>query len=251
MIHYSQRAPAWKNNIIGMSDTKTIGDYGCLLADVAMVCTKYGHNVNPGELNEKYRAVAGFSGANLIVRLINSIYPDIYQDNLITCMDVEAPLSLIDEYLNAGKPVIVQLDQSPNAGHQEHWVVIVDKVGDDYTIYDPWDLSSSGKSLVKSYGFASLDPSHIITAVLTIGSTGMQQTISTNDNYNSTVVAVAGAALRRERNISSDTWLAYLPYGIRLKAGSSKEIIDGYTMRAITCYMAENDVDGTEILKLD
>jgi hypothetical protein len=45
--------------------------------------------------------------------------------------------------------------------------------------------------------------------------------------------------------------LVYLPYGTRLTAGSSLEIIDGYTMRAITCYMAEKDIDGTEILKMD
>jgi hypothetical protein len=251
MIHYSQQNQQWKDNIIGMSDTMTIGNYGCLLTCIAMVCTKYGHDVTPGELNEKYQSVAGFSGANLIVRLINSIYPNIYQDNLITCKDIEAPLSMIDEYLDACNPVIVQLDQSPIEGHQEHWVVIAEKIGDDYTIYDPWDLSSSGKSLVKSYGFASLDPARIITSVLTIGFTGMHQTIPVNDNYNSTIVATSGAALRRKREISSDTWLVYLPYGTRLTAGSSLEIIDGYTMRAITCYMAEKDIDGTEILKMD
>ena len=38
----------------------------------------------------------------------------------------------------AGQPVIVEVDFSPAAGLQTHWVVLYAKQGNDYLMLDPW-----------------------------------------------------------------------------------------------------------------
>ena len=52
--------------------------------------------------------------------------------------DTDAPLSQIDASLAKGQPVLVEVDSSPKAGLQTHWVVLYKKQGDDYLMLDPW-----------------------------------------------------------------------------------------------------------------
>ncbi len=246
MIHYSQRDPRWANWIIGQTADKTMSEYGCLLCCIAMVCTEFGHDIDPAELNEKYRGVGGFDGANLIIRYINSFYPTVFQEELIPCgKDIDAPLSLIDELITY-MPVIVQLDSSPVEGHQEHWVVITGKQNGDYIIQDPWELESNGTFLIDRYGFDSKDPAKIITSVLVLGHTQAQQ-----DDCNAAVVAPYGVALRNAPHVAFNTFLTYLPYTTRIKVSNNVIENGGYRMREVICYMAEHDTDGTELLRID
>jgi hypothetical protein len=71
-------------------------------------------------------------------------------------------MSAIDDALMCGKPVLIELDRSPSPNFQNHWVVIFNKQGDDYLIYDPWTIPTrESESLITKYGFSG-SPAQII-----------------------------------------------------------------------------------------
>lgn len=150
----SQQDPRWSSKLLGTSPSFTIGKYGCLLTCLAMVANGLGESESPDTLNAKMVAVNGFEGANIICPKIGDALPKIYLKNRIPCQNVPAPIDEIDANLAIGKPVIVQVDSSPSAGVQTHWVVITGKVGSDYAIADPWPYptDTSQVLLTQRYG---------------------------------------------------------------------------------------------------
>jgi hypothetical protein len=87
--------------------------------------------------------------------------------SFVLCRTQPAPIAPIDASIAAGKPVVVELDQSHAAGLQNHWVVLAQRRGDDYLMHDPWPspAESGGASLMARYGFAGL-PEQVITAAV-------------------------------------------------------------------------------------
>jgi hypothetical protein len=132
-----------------------------------MVSTAYGHDVTPDQLDDSMRQAGGFQGAFLMPVFINKAVQGMRQVNYIECSKQPAPLAEIDSYLLAGKPVIVEVDYSPQAGLQNHWIVLSAKKGDDYVIQDPWPYPSDAKEFTLSgkYGFGG-KPAQIIQAAL-------------------------------------------------------------------------------------
>jgi hypothetical protein len=137
LVNYSQQDPAWKSVKIGRSN-ETIGHVGCALTSVAMLVSGHGYPETPKTLNAKLKARGGYVDAAIIWGAVTSIYPQIAYRNLVLCRDTAAPLSRIDESIAAGQPVVVEVDSSPRAGLQTHWVVLYKKQGDDYLMLDPW-----------------------------------------------------------------------------------------------------------------
>jgi len=136
-INYSQQDPAWKSVKIGKS-SETIGHVGCALTSVAMLVSGHGYPETPKTINAKLKSRGGFVDAAIIWGAVTSIYPQIVYRNLVLCRDTAAPLSQIDASIAAGQPVVVEVDSSPKAGLQTHWVVLYKKQGDDYLMLDPW-----------------------------------------------------------------------------------------------------------------
>jgi len=137
LVTYSQQDPAWKIVKIGNS-SETIGHVGCALTSVAMLISGHGYPETPKTLNAKLKARGGFVDAAIIWGAVTSLYPQIAYRNLILCRDTAAPLAQIDASLAKGQPVLVEVDSSPKAGLQTHWVVLYKKQGDDYLMLDPW-----------------------------------------------------------------------------------------------------------------
>jgi hypothetical protein len=137
LVNYSQQDPAWKAVKIG-SSSETIGHVGCALTSVAMLVSGHGYPETPKTLNAKLKSRGGFVDAAIIWGAVTGIYPQITYRNLVLCRDTAAPLSQIDAYLAKGQPVLVEVDSSPKAGLQTHWVVLYKKQGDDYLMLDPW-----------------------------------------------------------------------------------------------------------------
>jgi len=109
-----------------------------VLTCLSMLSTYYGHPVLPHTLNAELVAVNGFANTNLMIwEKLTEVYPDIKWDGRIDCPDTPTPLSTIDQYLNAGKPVIACVDFDPKEGLQQHFVLIIGK-DTDYFINDPW-----------------------------------------------------------------------------------------------------------------
>jgi hypothetical protein len=55
-----------------------------------------------------------------------------------------APIAQIDAAVAAGKPVILQVDWNKQAGIQTHFVLVKEKKGNDYVLYDPYKYGGDG-----------------------------------------------------------------------------------------------------------
>lgn len=163
----SQQDPRWKNTPLGSSSV-TIGGYGCLLTSMTMVANYYGFNETPATVNDKMKAVGGFQDALIMPYLFPKALPGMVYRDFVNCESSAAPMAEIDADLGLGKPVIVEVDYAPNAGLQNHWIVLTGKTGEDYTLADPWPFpcATTPETLLTSrYRFGGT-PAQIIRAVV-------------------------------------------------------------------------------------
>jgi len=161
-INISQQDARWKNIKLGFSNDSTIGVYGCALTSVCMWLSGFGYPETPDKLNEKLKQRNGYQQDAIVWSAVSAIYPNVKFKSLIICTDANAPIDLIAASIASGQPVILEVDNSPKAGLQTHWVVAYAKVGKDFLILDPWpnppeqgnDISlmrySQGKELKRS-----------------------------------------------------------------------------------------------------
>ncbi|GAB4483922.1 MAG: hypothetical protein OHK0031_07680 [Anaerolineales bacterium] len=173
MKQFSQTDPAWKSKTLGFDKTSNIGSFGCLLTSVTMLASGYGVNETPDSLNEKLKAVAGFSAgtAFLVPGALPAVLPGIRYITYTRCWGVPAPLAEIDGWLARGKPVIIEVDWSPQAGVQTHYMVLYGKEDGDYLVYDPYPFPvTNGKIKLGQSKYAQIagtkDPAKIITGVM-------------------------------------------------------------------------------------
>lgn len=133
----------WKNAKLGHSN-ETIGGWGCLLTSVTMMLNGMGYSETPESVNEKMKAKGGFQGAFFIPSVIPYAYPNVIYKDMQPCETSPAPVGQIDGAVAAGKPVILQVDWNKQSGIQTHFVLVKEKVGDDYSLYDPYKYSGDG-----------------------------------------------------------------------------------------------------------
>jgi len=104
----------------------------------------------------------------------------------------------VDAALDAGRPVVVEVDYSSSPGLQNHWVLIYARQAGDYLIHDPWPIPvEASASLVQRYGFAG-SPAQIITsAVFYAGQAPMTlQSFSVVVDSDQDIANAGGLALR-------------------------------------------------------
>jgi hypothetical protein len=140
LVRYSQQDPQWKNNIIG-GGPDTIGYVGCAMTCVAMYSSGWGYTETPGTLNKKLIANGGYVDEAIVWGAITRFYPQLKSTGLTIC-NGDAPISQINSSLASGQPVIVEVDFSPDAGLQTHWVLLYASQGNDYLMLDPWPYPS-------------------------------------------------------------------------------------------------------------
>ena len=205
----SQRDPRWKDVQLGFDSSSTIGVGGCALTSLTMFINSYGFGETPDSVNKKLVDMgsgAGFVGDLLVWGAITRAFPGIIYRNINIWDDQAASLSAIDASINAGKPVIVQLDRSPSAGLQNHWVVLVGKQENDYLMLDPWPYPSDTQpaSLSDRYGF-DRPPEQVITAAVWYDATGSSTTpVPTDGLYVRVPYSLgAGLNLRAQPNVSA------------------------------------------------
>jgi hypothetical protein len=220
---YSQQDPAWKNKLLGFASETTIGKYGCLLTCMAMTSSGFGYNETPASLNDKLRDLGpnvGFQEAMVIPATLPRVLPQISYTNFVWCREQPAPINSINAALDAGMPVIVEVDYSNSPGLQNHWVLLYERRGIDYLIHDPWPfpVESGEMLLTKSrYGFAG-SPANIITAALFFeGPTSPQPPHPTpspqpDSSQQITIYTIEDAlALRTQPFIGTDNLVKRLP----------------------------------------
>lgn len=135
-----QNDDAWKDKPLGNSK-ETIGSWGCLLTAVTMMLNGIGYNETPVTVNEKMKKAGGFQGALFIPSVLPYVWANCAYKDMQPCETTPAPIAQIDAAVAAGKPVIVQVDWNKQKGLQTHFVLVKEKKGDDYSIYDPYKYS--------------------------------------------------------------------------------------------------------------
>lgn len=135
-----QNDDKWKNTRLGNS-SETIGGWGCLLTSVTMMLNGIGYNETPESVNEKMKAAGGFQGAFFIPSVLPYVWPNCVYRDMQPCETVPAPIQQIDAAIAAGKPVILQVDWNKQTGIQTHFVLVKEKKGNDYVLYDPYKYS--------------------------------------------------------------------------------------------------------------
>lgn len=135
-----QNDEKWKNTKLGNS-TETIGGWGCLLTSVTMMLNGIGYNETPETVNEKMKKAGGFQGALFIPGYLPYIWPNAAYRDMQPCENSPAPIAQIDAAIAAGKPVILQVDWNKQVGIQTHFVLVKEKKGNDYVLYDPYKYS--------------------------------------------------------------------------------------------------------------
>jgi len=138
-----QNDEKWKNTKLGNS-SETIGGWGCLLTSVTMMLNGIGYNETPETVNEKMKKAGGFQGAFFIPSVLPFVWPNCAFRDFQACENYPAPLAQIDAAVAAGKPVILQVDWNKQAGIQTHFVLVKEKKGDDYILYDPYKYGGDG-----------------------------------------------------------------------------------------------------------
>jgi hypothetical protein len=138
-----QNDEAWKNTPLGHSK-ETIGGWGCLLTSVTMMLNGIGYNETPVTVNEKMKSAGGFQGAFFIPSVLPYIWPNCAYQDMQPCETSPAPIALIDAAVAAGKPVILQVDWNKQAGIQTHFVLVKERKGNDYSLYDPYKYGGDG-----------------------------------------------------------------------------------------------------------
>ena len=131
-----QNDEKWKNTKLGNS-SETIGGWGCLLTSVTMMLNGIGYNETPETVNQKMKNAGGFQGAFFIPSVLPYVWPNAAYRDMQPC-EGSVPVSMIDSAVAAGKPVILQVDWNKQVGIQTHFVLIKEKKGNDYVIYDPY-----------------------------------------------------------------------------------------------------------------
>lgn len=167
----SQQDPAWKNQKLGFSNNK-IGPYGCTLTCLTILVNGFGKQETPATMNAKLKALgrgSGFIDDLVVWGGLPVLYPEFSLRKVTLCRkdSQRAPLDEIDAALARGQAVLVELDRSPAAGIQNHWVVLYKKEGNDYLMNDPWTypVDRGETKLATRYAFGR-SLAKIITAVV-------------------------------------------------------------------------------------
>jgi hypothetical protein len=171
-----QNDEKWKNVKLGNS-SETIGGWGCLLTSVTMMLNGIGHNETPETVNEKLKRVGGFlNGSLLIPSTLPYAWPNCGFRGVQDCSNHAAPIADIDAAVMAGKPVILQVDWNKQVGVQTHFVLVKEKKGNDYVLYDPYKYSGDGPNkevlLTNRYKYNGASLESEISAVIWFESSG-------------------------------------------------------------------------------
>lgn len=144
---YSQRDPRHKDIMLGhnaQGSQYTIGNFGCLITVICAYLNALGINITVAELNDKLKQNGGYQNGGLFVfNSLKNIWPDITADYISAKWNGPVPdadIKKMYELLDAGKPLVTEVDFYPNTVMEDmHWVLIYgyDENG-NFLIFDPW-----------------------------------------------------------------------------------------------------------------
>lgn len=168
---FSQRDPRWAAQRLGTVDGATIGTVGCYVTSQAESASNYGHNINPGQLDDIFTAnesdpynKGGYVGGDMCWDgMLAKVFSNFHYDGTYHCESVPCDLSKLAPYEAYGKEAIIELDfdHNPSDGVQTHFVRMYSFNNGDPIVDDPW--YGDRQPLSKRYG---TDPAHTIQKVV-------------------------------------------------------------------------------------
>jgi hypothetical protein len=209
-----QNDEKWKNTKLGHSN-ETIGGWGCLVTSVTMMLNGMGYNETPETVNETMKGKGGFQGAFFIPSMLPYAYPGLVYKGIQPCENSPAPIALIDAAIAAGKPVILQVDWNKQAGIQTHFVLVKERKGEDYVLYDPYKYGGDGPDkevlLTKRYKYNGATLETEISAALWFDgniplSPPEPKTVPVPANAMKLYVMEDDLALRADPNMGGHLW---------------------------------------------
>jgi hypothetical protein len=154
--HYSQNDPRWKDDYLGYSKT-TMGNFGCLVTAVAAYMTFLGEDITPGALNNLLIMRGGFTGNRYYWQMPSKIWgiekPEDYGFSVGVGFE-----TALDRILADKRPALAMVDFIPGGAFDQHWVLILGKVGGVYYLLDTWDgtvqaLGAKYKKIFRLVGY--------------------------------------------------------------------------------------------------
>lgn len=142
---WSQRDPRWGNDRMGASSI-TMAQQGCLATAVAWLLRRLGIDTDP----RRYNMLASTRGGYLYPNLMYWLFPEVLwgAQGLLEQFGIQRAEYLffsgsgwkgaVDQILADGRDALACVDMIPGGPFNQHWVVIFDKVGNDYLMMDPW-----------------------------------------------------------------------------------------------------------------
>jgi hypothetical protein len=165
-----QNDPRWKDEYLGHQMEETIGSWGGLLTALTIIVNWAGYTETPSSVNEALKEHSGFIGALALPAVLPLIYPNLSYLGFENCDQTKAPLEQINTVLESGRPVLAQVDWNPKAEIFSHWVVLIERVDNDYRIMDPFkyrgDKVGGHLLLTHRYHNRGVDPADAITGLL-------------------------------------------------------------------------------------
>lgn len=123
-----------------------LGQQGCLVtATASLISDLTGKPITPGELNAWMGRHGGYLDGNHF--LYYSIQPlGVIPVFFSYCERVAAPVDTLRSHLQKGNGVLVEVDSKPGGEIDEHWVRLIEFVGDDARVMDPWPMPDGDQS---------------------------------------------------------------------------------------------------------
>ncbi len=245
----SQQDPRWKAEHLGDSNS-TFGMYGCLLTCLAMVANGFGADEDPSTLNIKMKKVGGFLGDNLRPHLLARATRGVKYQKTIMCNNPPAPIADIDAALTAGMPVVIEVDYSPDPKIQQHWILLVDKIGNDYMMLDPWPWPAQAKPMRLSrskYAFAGGAAQTILGTIFFTGKPAVAAELQERALPPDALVVYANSddlAMRSHPQKTDDTLIDRMPAKTKLYALEPADIARVKVGLTNTWLEVQRDEDG-------
>jgi len=141
--YYNQRDGAWGNQTIGLSP-EIMREVGCLVTSMAMIASHYNRPLTPGEIAGSSTPFWGSTAyMNQGSWSVNGV--------TMTRTRLGSSLAALDEELAAGRPVVVGIYGGP-----DHFLVIKEKVGNDYRVHDPFPENGSDLMFTSKYPLSAI-----------------------------------------------------------------------------------------------
>src|SRR5690606_7459074 len=124
----------------------------CLVTSAAMVASHYGKSVTPADIASS-TAPFEYDTADMRFTWTDSVNGAKVTRSPVGCSG-SGCFGIIDSELAAGRPVIARITAANVAG--THFIVITEKVGDEYIMKDPYEPDGNDIPFTRKHSISSL-----------------------------------------------------------------------------------------------